>query len=61
MKIAEIREKSQEDIAKALIESREELRVVRFQIAEREAKNHQEYKWIRRDIARMLTVFGERS
>lgn len=61
MNIAEIREKSQKEIEIGLLESREELRGVRFRIAEREMKNHQEYRRLRRDIARMLTVIRERS
>lgn len=60
MNIAEIREKSRKDIEEALLESREALRVVRFGIAEREVKNHQEHRRLRREIARMLTVLSER-
>ena len=60
MNIAEIREKNQEEIKTALIEDREALRSVRFRIAEREVKNHQEQRKLRREIARMLTVLGER-
>lgn len=59
MNIAEIREKSREDIETALLESREALRTVRFGIAEHEVKNHQEHRRLRREIARMLTVLGE--
>jgi large subunit ribosomal protein L29 len=60
MKMAEIREKNREDMEATIRENREALRVVRFQIAEREAKNHQEHRRLRRDIARMLTVLRER-
>ncbi len=60
MNIAEIREKSREDMKKALSDNRDALRVVRFQIAEREVKNHQEHRRLRREIARMLTVLRER-
>lgn len=61
MNIVEIREKSRKEIEDALTENREELRGVRFRIAEREMKNHQEHRRLRRDIARMLTVMRERS
>ena len=60
MNIAVIREKSREEVEAALLESREALRSVRFGIAEREVKNHQEHRRLRREIARMLTVLGER-
>ena len=60
MNIAEIREKSREEIQAALLENREALRVARFGIAEREVKNHQECRRLRHEIARMLTVLGER-
>lgn len=61
MNIAEMREKNQEELRTALVENREALRVVRFQIAEREAKNHQEARKLRREIARMLSVMNERT
>lgn len=61
MKIAEIREKNRVDLEKMVVARREEARRFRFQVAERETKNHQEYRVSRRDIARMLTVIRERS
>lgn len=61
MKIAEIREKSRTDLEKMTASRREEVRAIRFQIAERETKNHQEYRSFRRDIARILTVLHEQS
>lgn len=61
MRIQELREKTDDELRKALTESRESLRSVRFGIAERETKNHQEYRKLRRDIARMLTLARERA
>ena len=60
MNISEIREKNQKELGEALVENREALRDVRFKIAEREVKNHQEHRKLRRDIARILTVVRER-
>lgn len=61
MNIREIREKDEKEIKEALFESQDGLRDIRFQIASKEIKNHQEYKKKRRDIARMLTVLSERA
>ena len=59
MKIREIREKTREELMLLVDERREALRTVRFNIASREAKNHQEHRAIRRDIARILTILHE--
>lgn len=59
MKIREIREKNREELVALLAERREALRTIRFNIASREAKNHQEHRVIRRDIARLLMVLHE--
>lgn len=59
MKIREIREKTREELMLLVGERREALRTVRFNIASREAKNHQEHRAIRREIARILTILHE--
>lgn len=59
MKIREIREKTREELMLLVDERREALRTVRFNIASREAKNHQEHRVIRREIARILTILHE--
>lgn len=59
MKIREIREKNREELMMLVSERREALRTVRFNIASREAKNHQEHRALRKEIARLLTVLHE--
>ncbi len=61
MHTRDLREKNETELRQLLAESRESLRTVRFGIAERETKNHQEHRHLRRDIARMLTVLHERA
>lgn len=61
MNMREIREKNEKEIKDALREDFESLRDIRFQIASKDIKNHQEYKKKRRNIARMLTVLNERA
>ena len=57
----EIRKKSDQDLHKLLVELRDEVRSLRFKIASREVKNNQRMRETRKDIARILTVLGERN
>lgn len=60
MQAKEIREKSQAEQEKALRELSEAARKLRFDIALREAKNHADYRKLRKDIARLKTALRER-
>ena len=59
-KIADIRKRSQDDLAKQLSELRGSVRELRFRIAGKEVKNHQQLRQVRKDIARILTVLREK-
>lgn len=57
----EIREKSSEELAKAIALRQEALRDLRFNHTQRQVKNFQEMKATRRDIARMKTERNSRN
>ena len=61
MKIQDIRKKADNDLKKSLAELRETVRSLRFKIAAKEIKNHQQLKGVKKDIARILTILGERN
>lgn len=56
-----LKEKSAEDLAKLLIEKREELRKLRFSTVSRSVKDTSEPRQLRADIARIMTEMGVRS
>lgn len=56
MKAREWREKSEGEREKALIELSDKLRKLRFDLSTREAKNHSDYRKMRKDIARLQTL-----
>lgn len=61
MKLREIKElknKSAEELQKLLRESREELRVFRFDLAAGKVKNVSAIREVRKRIARILTFLG---
>lgn len=56
MKAKEWQEKSEAERDKALLELSDKLRVLRFDLSTREAKNHSDYRKMKKDIARLLTI-----
>lgn len=56
MKTSELRQKSQSELNKLLMESRERLRTLRFDLVSGKVKNVREIRKIKKDIARILTV-----
>lgn len=60
MKIKEIRELSDQELEEKLIEFKEELFNLRFQLATGQLENHMRIKDVRRGIARVKTVMMER-
>jgi len=60
MDIKELKEKSTKELQKKLAQLREKTRDLNFRIANKEVKNHQEYKQLRRDIARIKTLLKQR-
>ncbi len=59
MKTKELREKNEVEREKLLLELRTKSRELRFAIAGRETKNHREYRAVKKDIARILTLARE--
>lgn len=59
MQAKEWREKSEGEREKALLELADRARTLRFDLATREAKNHREYRKLKRDIARLMTLRQE--
>ena len=60
MKAKELRELSDEELAKRLAETREELFNLRFQAATGQLESHGRLRTVKRDIARIYTVVRER-
>ncbi len=61
MRTRELRELSDDDLGKRLAEQREELFNLRFQDATGALENTARLKHTKREIARILTLQGERS
>jgi large subunit ribosomal protein L29 len=59
MKIKEIREKNENELKKDLIELRNKMTKMRFDISGKQLKNHREIRVAKKEIARVLTVFSE--
>ena len=59
MKAKEWREKSAGEREKANLELHDKARNLRFDLATRETKTHSEYRKIKKDIARLLTLKKE--
>lgn len=60
MKIKELKQKSKDEMAKLLIESRELLRSLRFDLAAGKVKNIRQFRLIKKDIARILTLLSQK-
>lgn len=60
MKAGELREMSDGDLQDQLVENKRELFNLRFQLATRQLENFRRLRAVRRDVARILTVMGER-
>lgn len=56
MKITELRQKSKTELQNLLLEKRERLRALRFDLASGKVKNVRELRKIKKDIARILTI-----
>ena len=60
MKMQDLLKKSPEDLLKQLAEARGSARDLRFRISGKEVKNHQQLRFIRKDIARILTALRQK-
>ena len=56
MKISEIRQKSKKELESMLLERRERLRNLRFDLASGKVKNVREIRELKKEIARILTL-----
>ncbi len=61
MKTQELRQKSKNDLMELLMEYRKKLETERFLAREGKVKNVKNLKLIRKDIARILTLLGEKA
>lgn len=55
MKVQELKQKPKEELQKLLIDNRERLRQLKFDLASGKVKNVREIRQIKKDIARILT------
>ena len=60
MNAKEIRDRSDDELRKALVDLEEQLFKLRFQKSTGQIENPIKIREVRKDIARMLTVMGER-
>ena len=60
MNASELREKSGEDLKAELLKLRKESFNMRFQVANMQLENTARVRQVRRDIARIKTVLGEK-
>jgi large subunit ribosomal protein L29 len=59
VKIKEIREKNENELKKNLTELRNKITKMRFDISGKQLKNHREIRIVKKEIARIMTVFSE--
>jgi len=59
MKISELRQRSKSELQKILVDNREKLRQLRFDLSAGKVKNVREVRRIKKEIARLLTLFTE--
>ena len=60
MGMKELRELSSEELAKKLVDSKDELFKLRFQMATGQLENYMRLKEVRQNIARVKTILRER-
>ncbi len=56
MKVKEMRQKTENELHKIIQDDREKLRQLRFDLAAGKVKNVREVRWIKKEIARLLTL-----
>jgi len=60
MKASELRKKTEKELQKLLIENREKIRKLRFDLASGKVKNVREIREARKVVARILTILNEK-
>lgn len=61
MKISEIRDMNIEQLKKLVDEKRTEAVKLKFEISARQLKNHRQYRKVKQDIAKALTILKEKA
>lgn len=59
MKTKELRQKPKEEMKRIVLESKEKLRQLRFDLASGKVKNVREMHRLKKDIAKILTILKE--
>lgn len=59
MKATDLRKKTRAELDQELLELKDELFKLRFQHATNQLSNPNQLKFVKRDIARVLTIIGE--
>jgi len=57
IKVKELRQKSVQELKMLVRENREKLRQFRFDLANKKLKNTNEIKYVKKQIAQILTIF----
>ena len=60
MDVAELKQKPKEELLKILQDSRERLRQLKFDLSSGKVKNIREIRQIKKDVARILTLFSQK-
>lgn len=60
MKFSELIQKSKKELQKILIEQKERLRSLRFDLVSGKVKNVKEIRWVKKNIARILTLINKK-
>jgi len=58
MKASDLRQRTKSELQKSLQETREKLRVLRFNLAAGKLKNVREVRELKKDIAKILTILN---
>lgn len=58
MKAKDLRDKNKEELMGMLIEKKRELGELRVQVASAQIKEHRDYRNLKKDIARILTIIN---
>jgi large subunit ribosomal protein L29 len=59
MRIKQLRELNKEEMKKLLDENKAKALKLRFDISSKQVKNHREYRNLKKDIARIITILNE--
>ncbi|PIR97134.1 MAG: 50S ribosomal protein L29 [Candidatus Doudnabacteria bacterium CG10_big_fil_rev_8_21_14_0_10_41_10] len=59
LKTKELRTKKPDQLQKMLAERRERFRALRFDISSKQVKNHRQLRFLKREIARIMTILAE--